>query len=579
MNMKKSRRSLSLLSCCLFLSCVLLISSTATVRAGISPWAWQLRMIAATGQLGGANKQVDISDERQQAHLPDPEDFRTATQKTLLQAHDKGKSRETIYLQRTLALIDSIRRDKQLRLSLEDVIHRTLKNNYAIEVQRFNPAIETTKVVEAESAFDAVFFTNVTKNNVDRPSGSQLTATDLDFFNMNTGVRKLLPAGTQVSARYELNRTKTTLTFQEINPEYTTNLIFEMRQPFLRGFGMDYNRSLILITQNDRRISDWVFQRQVRDTLRNVEEMYWRLLQARRDLVISARVLADFEQILEYLDARKDFDVIPVQLNATQANLEQSRAEFIRRVSNVFDAEDRLISGMNSHDINLADNVELITTDFPQLNRIVIDRLAEVKAAIENRRELKEQQSRVTNAKLNAGRAKNNEMPRLDMTFRSTTAGLAKNADQALDQASTSNFIEYAIGMEFEVPIGNRGPIAAYQRAKLLHLQQVALMKKTLEDIILDVNLAVRKFNTAYDQISPSYESAQAREREVESIVARAERKDLNTLNSELSARQSLANSRSAMLNAMVEYNIAIIDLERAKGTLLPYNNVITVGD
>lgn len=557
------------------LSCGLLFTS----NAGAQDTMWNLPMIAAIGQVDGPNKPVNIPFERQQAHLPDPEDFRISTQQTLLKSYDKGKRGETNYLQRTITLIDSIHRDHQLRLSLEDVIHRTLQNNYAIEVQRFNPAIETTKVVEAEAAFDAVFFTNLSKNNVDRPSGSQLTATDLDFFTMNTGVRKLLPSGTQVGARYELNRTKTTLQFQQINPEYTTNLIFEMRQPFLRGFGLDYNRSIILITQNDRRISDWAFQRQVRDTLRDVEEVYWRLLQARRDLVISARVLADFEQILEYLDARKDFDVIPVQLNATQANLEQSRAEFIRRVSNVFDAEDRLISVMNSDDINLADDIEIVTTDFPQLNRIVVDRLAEVQAAIENRREIKEQQSRVANARLNASRAKNEELPRLDLNFRSTTAGLANNADSAFDQASSSNFITYFVGMEFEVPIGNRGPIAAYRRAKLQHDQQAALLKKTMEDIILDVNLAVRKLNTAYDQISPSYESAQAREREVESIVARAERKDLNTLNSELSSRQSLANSRSAMLNAMVEYNIAIIDLERAKGTLLPYNNIITVSD
>jgi len=85
--------------------------------------------------------------------------------------------------------------------------------------------------------------------------------------------------------------------------------------------------------------------------------------------------------------------------------------------------------------------------------------------------------------------------------------------------------------------------------------------------------------STAYDQIGPSFEAAEARVKEVDSIVARAERKDINTLNSELSARQSLANARRAMVAAMVEYNIAIIDLERAKGTLLTYNNVFIPPD
>lgn len=531
------------------------------------------------GQTSEANQQNQAPFEKQIAHIPDPEEYRTDAQQKILKSHNAGNKTRTIYLNRTIEFIDTIHRPNQITLSLEDVIHRTLANSYAIEVKRFNPAIDTTRVVEAESVFDAIFFTNITKNNVDRPSGSQLTATDLDFFTLSTGIRKLLPTGTQVSARYALNRTKTTLSFQQINPEYTTNLIAEFRQPLMRGFGLDYNRSLIMITQNDRRVSNWAFQRDVRDTLRNVEEFYWRLMQARRDLVISARVLADFEQILEYLDARRDFDVIPVQLNATQANLEQSRTEFVRRVANVYDAEDRLIAAMNSEDINLADGIEIIPTDFPQLNRIVIDRIAEVQTAIENRREIKEQQLRIANAKLNVLRAKNDELPQLDVSFRTTSAGLAGNSDSAFDQATTTNFIEYFVGVDFEIPIGNRGPRAALMRSNLQHAQQIAAMKQTLEEVILDVNLAVRMLNTTFDQIGPSYESADAREREVESIVARAERKDLNTLNSELSARQSLANSRSAMLNTMVEYSIAIIDLERAKGTLLNYNNVITIDE
>jgi len=64
----------------------------------------------------------------------------------------------------------------------------------------------------------------------------------------------------------------------------------------------------------------------------------------------------------------------------------------------------------------------------------------------------------------------------------------------------------------------------------------------------------------------------------VDSIIARAERKDFNSLNSELSARQSLANARRAMLAAIVDYNIATIDLQRARGTLLEYNHVVVPG-
>jgi hypothetical protein len=43
----------------------------------------------------------------------------------------------------------------------------------------------------------------------------------------------------------------------------------------------------------------------------------------------------------------------------------------------------------------------------------------------------------------------------------------------------------------------------------------------------------------------------------------------------ELRAYIAVASSGEGLLNALVDYNMALIDLERAKGTLLEYNSVI----
>jgi outer membrane protein TolC len=200
--------------------------------------------------------------------------------------------------------------------------------------------------------------------------------------------------------------------------------------------------------------------------------------------------------------------------------------------------------------------------------------VAEVQTALDCRPEIKEQELAIASAKIAVGQAKNLELPQLDLTFTTTFDGLGGNADRAFDHLTQGNFIEYFIGVEFEIPIGNRAARAAHLRARLQHAQARTSLKAFFEEVIRDVHLAIRELNTAYEQIEPSYESAEAREREVESIVARAERKDMATLNQELGSRQSLAAERRAMLNAMINYNIAIIDLERAKGTLLRYNNV-----
>ncbi len=529
---------------------------------------------------GGTTTDTVIPPDRLRWHVPDPEAERQATLDLLAKAERDGDKTTAGQITRVLERVDTIRRpDQQLHLTLQDALRRALETNYAIQVVRYNPAVETTRVVEAEAAFDALFFTNLTKNKTDQPSGSELQSTDSDTFFSSYGIRKLLPSGMSVRGSYDLNRTKTSLRFQQLNPQYTSNFSFEMRQPLLRGFGIDFNRSIIMLAKNDRLIGDQTFRRQVRDTLRQVEEFYWRLVFARRDVVISARLLGEYETIYDYLVARQAFDITPVQISATKANLEQTKAEFVRRRAAVFDAEDRLSAAMNSKDVDLADDIEIIPDDIPQLHRFVVDRLAEVQTALDNRSEIKEQELRVDSAKIVVGRAKNGELPRFDLTFRQTYNGLGKNADSSFDQVSQSNFIDYYVGVEFEMPIGNRGPRAAHQRSRLQYVQAVATLRKVFEDVILDVNLTTRAMATAYDQIGPSFEAAEARVREVDSTVARAERKDIATLNSELGARQGLAGARRAMILAMVEYNIAIIDLERAKGTLLTYNNVVIPQD
>lgn len=522
-----------------------------------------------------ATEPLKIPLERLSWHVPDAELDRARALEALEQARRNNDKTTIAYLTRLLERTETIRRPKQMALTLEEALHLALANNYAIQVRSYDPAIETTKVVEAEAAFDAVLFTNITKNKQDRPTGSQLAAGDTDFLDLRSGVRKLLPSGAQVSGSYGLQRTKTSLSFQQINPEYFSDLQFEIRQPFLRGFGLDFNRSVMLIANNNRHISDYAFERQIRDTLRQVEELYWRLVAARRNVVITARLLADFEQIYDFLDARKAYDVLPVQLSATKANLEQARVEFVRVRANVFNAEDRLLAAMNNPQFSLADRMEIVPTDFPQLQRFSFDPTAEVQAALDHRPEIKEQKLQIANARISVGRQVNAELPRLDAVFRYSINGLANNADNAFDQVSRHNYVDYLVGVEFEVPIGNRGPRAAHQRAVLQENQAIAQLKSVFEDVILDVHLAMRELETSFDQISPSYESAEAREREVDSIVARAERKDINTLNSELAARQSLAEARRSMLNAMVDYNVAMIDLQRAKGTLLLYNQVV----
>ncbi len=505
-------------------------------------------------------------------HLPAPE----SAKETVLEDAKRwtGPGAE-VKCDALLAQIDSIRRPQQVHLTLEEAIRRALANNYAIQTFSYDPAIATARIVEEQARFDALLFGGVLNRKVDQPTASTLFSTGADFLTVEAGIRKLLPAGTRVEGKYELSRVKQSFAFQTLNPAYTSRFSLAFEQPLLRGFGLELNRSGILIAKNNRRISDFAFRDNVEAILQAVEQRYWSLVQARRNLVIRAREVADFEAIREYVVARQDFDMSPVNLHTTEAQLTEIRTNFVADRSAVFDAEDELIALLNDPKISLADNIELIPDDSPHLERIIVDPLAEAQAALDNRPDIAAKELELANTRIDVGVAENSEQPLVNLSFTVTAQGLGANADLSFDDVTGGNFISYDVGVRVELPIGNRGLRASTRRARLQRDRVVADLKTTLEEAIRKVNLAVRAVDTSYELLAPAYESLEARQREVNSTIARAERKDYATLTTELGAWRSLAATRRAIFNVMVNYNLAISALEREKGTLLEYNNVV----
>lgn len=512
-----------------------------------------------------------IDPVRLRNHLIDPQVVAEFTKEELC---DLAKP-EAKHFDRVLEMVAQVKRPRQITLTLEDALERMLKYNFALEVARYNPAIEATRVVEAEAVFDASLFSSLSKVIQDRPSGSQLAATDFDRFYWNTGVRKVLPTGMQVSTSYSLERQFTSLAFQQLNPQYFSQLNLGLQQPLLRGFGIDFNRSAIVVAVNNKRIADYQFQQRIRESLRQTEVAFWQLVQARREVVISARLLQRFESIYDNLWARREFDVNKIQLEDTNANLATSRADFLRVLSNVRNAEDQLLSLMNDPELSLADDLEILPEGLPVFPRILVDRVGELQTALENRSEIREGELLVSNALSGIGQARNGTLPRLDLTFNYAVDGLGKSADRSFDEVTKNDFNEYTIGIEFEVPIGNRAAKSRLIRARLSLAQAEAELKRRTEEVITQVSVGVRNLDTNWNVLLPRLESVEAGVRQVQAIDARAEKKDYAQLNAELGALNGLAVGRRQLLQALIDYHIAVIDLEAAKGTLLQYNNVI----
>lgn len=512
-------------------------------------------------------------------HLPDPSAAREVLAKRLeVTRYGEESIRreyEWIYAE-TVRRIAEIEREKKFRLTLPDALRRALANNYEIKIDGYAPAISTAQIVQAEAAFDLAFFANVNRNNTDRPRlKTTIPASQADTTIVSGGIAKLLATGASVTltptmARVDNHRVPAPL----IDPTWSQSFVAELRQPLLRNFGIDFNRAQINIRKNERRSNLEAFRARIIDVLVRTEQAYWTLVAARRNVVIGAELLAQAQKTYEQIRARRDYDAYQTLLFRSEATVKQREAEYIDVRNRVRNAEDQLLNLLNDPELAISEGYELIPADNPTTIEVIRDRFFAVETALQRRPEIKQARYSVEIAKLNVGIAKNQALPRIDAIYRMTMNGLGESADQAWDEMTGNNFVDQFVGIELQWSPGERRERAGIRIAALQQSQAVVSYKRILDNVITDCDVALRNIDTNFEQISPTYQGVIAASENLRSLQERQERKSPAELETILSGQTGLAQARQALLSALVQYNQGIVDVERAKGTLLEYNNV-----
>ena len=512
-------------------------------------------------------------------HLPDPtmapEVMKRRLEITRFGQRNIRREYEETYRQAE-SLIKEIERPHQIRITLAECLSRALASNYQIKLDGYAPAISTAQIVQAEAAFDMAFFANVSRDNTDTPTPTALSSGDSDTTIVSGGISKLLATGAIVTLTQTMIRNDSPgFAFSLLNPSWRQNFRAELRQPLLRGFGIDFNRSQINIAKNQRMIDAEAFRARVIDVLTRTEQAYWSLVAARRDVVISAELLAQARLTYQQIEARRQFDAYQTLLYQSDSSVKAREFDYLDVKNRVRNTEDQLLNLLNDMEMPLSADAEIIPIDGPSLVEIVRDRFNAVKTALERRPEIIQARHLVDNARLRLGIAKNQALPQFDLIYRATLNGLGASSDQAFDQMSAANFIDHFVGIEFLWSFGERAERAGIRISALQESQAILAYKRALDDIITDCRVALRNVETNFEQLNPSYKAVIAASENLRSLQERQERKSPAELNVILNAQSNLAAARRGLLQSAATYNTGIVDVERAKGTLLEYDNVV----
>jgi outer membrane protein len=484
---------------------------------------------------------------------------------------------------------------KTVKLTLKETIRMSVENNLRSRAAKLLPAVAQAQITQAEAAFDATFFSNFDQSwtHSPRPAVNGSLSPNgqyADTTTLTTGIKKNLSTGGQISAQTMFDRkyerpgiaaTTNSVTY------YEANVGVFLSQPLLRGFGSDVARAQVYLAENAMDQANQDVRTSIMQVAVDAETAYWNLVFARAQL----RVLTDYskkiKEIRDIITTRgtiggAGFDVEPSDITEANARYAQSIANIIRAQQAIRQASDQIKSLVNNDEIPLASEVMIVPVDQPIDAPIKYSLLDSVTTALRNRPEVKKALSQIDDATIRTRVADNGRLPQLNASTGVRYNGLGKSIGSAYGSVTDGDYIDYLVGFQFEAPIGNRGPEAIYEQARLARQGSVLSYQKTAQDVVLQVKTALRTLITNYELIGALHEQRLSSADSYRSTRQKFDQGEPYTpafLDLLFRRAQSDADSQIQEAQSITSYNASISQFYQTLGTLMEYNGITFLED
>ncbi len=466
-------------------------------------------------------------------------------------------------------------------LTLQECIQLATANNFDVAVAGYAPAIAETRVVEALARFDPVF--RATAEYQDQTgSNPQENIVDSSRLTLSSSLTQLLPSGGSLELEYRALRSDINEQLSLFSPppgvNWTSDLSLQLTQPVLRDFGYDVNRARIFVNRNDQRISVLDFRLRLEEVLLQVEQTYWQLMRAHEEVRIQRDLLERTIQTAGRISDRFERDASRADIGQALRAVHVQRAVLTRAETAVAQLSDQLKQLINAPNLPIGGEMLVLPATPPVMEPLLFDLESGVEAAFANRPELSQQLLRIINAGRILGVARSNRLPRLDLLLSGGFGGFEEDYIDAVDEQFGFDNFNVGVGLQLEVPLGNRQARAVLARTMLEREQALTQYQALVEQVTLEISQAQRAASSAYSEIG-YYREARLAARDVVEQADLEERsgRALSPQFSDLKLRYlaELSQAMSLEAQAIAQYNIALADYERAKGTLLRFNNVV----
>lgn len=459
-----------------------------------------------------------------------------------------------------------------VRLSLDDAVKRALISSPEISIVSYDPSIAKEDIVKAVSDFDPALFGRLNYEKQDDPTDSIYLGGQATSRVWETGIKQKGVTGAEWSLAYALTRNWDDLTTRTLSTRYEPMLSFQVKQPLLRDAWQELNLAGVNISKLNYRIALTAFRQKTEEVSTEVISLYWALARARRDREIQQWLLEWTRETLKKVQDRKGIDATDVQIKQAEAALESRKAVLFRAEKQVMDVQDALVRLLSDSQINLLSDFEIVPISAPDTTETKFEQSETLRLALSNNPEIQQARLTIEVAQINVDVAKRQKMPKLDLVASARMQGLDRYQGSAQDQLNDADYVSYALGITFEIPLGNRQREAEFRKRKLEHRKANSILQNTSDQLAAQVKERIRLSETSYDEIQVQKDAVDASKIHLQAVKdTEAIRKELTPefLLVKLQAQETLSNAQRAEIKAVTDYNISLVRLAQSMGTVL----------
>ncbi len=477
-----------------------------------------------------------------------------------------------------------------LRIGSDEAVRMALENNLGIQTERLNPQLQALATSRALGAYSPELFGAGSRNSDTAPPTDFLqqgvAVTTSTFFTANGGIRQQLPWG---GGRYSLGmsglRSTSDAPRTSFSPRLGSDFDASYVQPLLRGFKIDGFRQNVLQSKNQQQITDIQLAQRITQTSRNVRHAYFNLVAAISGLQVAQQSLDVARQSYKNNQRRVEVGTM-AQIDIIQAEAEVARQEetVIVRQGQIDTAEDGLRALIMNPSQPDFWTTKIEPAEQPVLTPAPIDIDGAVRNALANRTDLAQLKKQIESVDLDIKFNQNQKLPALDVSASYGLTGVGgsqisygdplepgglppiiatsqRGFGSVLRDVFGNDFRNWTVGFSVSYPLGTSTAEAALAQSRLQRQQSIVSQQQLEIQITTAVREAARDVTTNLKRVEATKKARELAQRRFEADEKRLA-VGLGDTFQMLQAQRDLANALQVELNAIIDYNRALIDFE-----------------